>query len=318
MGARLPTNMSRTLWRIGLVAGMLGTATFVWYAAKTFDPGDLGRFASWRGILSVALAALCYSAMVPISALGWRILFQGFGVALRFRTLTEILAVAQFAKYLPGNVGVHIGRAGMVAGHGAGARPIVGSLLTEMVLAVAAALAVGAIGLIIAGGYATEIVRTHIGKPLTIAFMCLAAAALFAALLWRVPGPLSRWISRQSWPGKGAMIKAFSLYALNYVLIATGILLMSGLLLPGAKQNPPLVIAAFSLAWVAGFFAPGAPAGLGIREALMLLILRADYADSDALLIVIGTRLATVLGDIAAFLVGGLSMFASRQRPPSS
>jgi len=69
---------------------------------------------------------------------------------------------------------------------------------------------------------------------------------------------------------------------------------------------------------VAGFFAPGAPAGLGIRETLMLLILRTGYAEADALVIVVGARVATILGDVAAFLTGSLSLLLSRRAAASS
>jgi glycosyltransferase 2 family protein len=310
--------MKRILWRIGLIAGIAATVAFAWHAARVFEAHDLALFASGKGMAALLAAAACYSAMIPLSALGWQVLLRGFDVTLKFRTLVEILAIAQFAKYLPGNVGVHLGRAGMVATHGVGGRAIVGSLLTEMMLAVVAALGVGAFGLWLTRSGILDILRVHAGRSLTLAGVFLASAVLAWLVLWRIPGPARTWMTRQSWPGWRPMLRATFLYALNYALIALGILIMAHLLLPGTRHDFPLLLTAFPLAWVAGFFAPGAPAGLGIRETLMLLILRTGYAEADALVIVVGARVATILGDVAAFLTGSLSLLLSRRAAASS
>ena len=104
---------------------------------------------------------------------------------------------------------------------------------------------------------------------------------------------------------------------LNYVLIGIGLWGMACVLLPGQAHDLGLLIAAFALAWVAGFFAPGAPAGLGIREALMLLVLRAAYSPPDALLLVVGMRLATIFADVAIFLAGNAAVLHARRHAAS-
>src|SRR6185437_10148319 len=69
-----------------------------------------------------------------------------------------------------------------------------------------------------------------------------------------------------------------------------GLVLLAHFLLPGATQDDLLLIAAFSLAWVVGFVTPGAPGGLGVREALLLLMLAPAYSAASASILVIALR----------------------------
>jgi uncharacterized membrane protein YbhN (UPF0104 family) len=60
----------------------------------------------------------------------------------------------------------------------------------------------------------------------------------------------------------------------------------------------------FSLAWVAGYLTPGAPGGLGIREAMMVLLLPPVVGTGAAVGLGITLRIATTVGDATAFLIG--------------
>ena len=66
----------------------------------------------------------------------------------------------------------------------------------------------------------------------------------------------------------------------------------------------PGLVAGFALAGIVGFVTPGAPAGLGVREGVMLLLLGTQYPAAEAGAIVVGLRLATTLGDILLFPIG--------------
>ena len=60
---------------------------------------------------------------------------------------------------------------------------------------------------------------------------------------------------------------------------------------------------AFLFAWIIGFITPGAPGGIGIRESVMLLVSAQEYAQA-VMLFVLVTRLASILADVLAFLIG--------------
>ena len=60
----------------------------------------------------------------------------------------------------------------------------------------------------------------------------------------------------------------------------------------------------FAVAWVAGYLTPGAPGGLGVREAMMVLLLSPVVGSGAAVGLGITMRITTTLGDAVAFFVG--------------
>lgn len=307
--------MKNLLRPLGLVFGAIAAAAFVWYAARVLQTQDISRFASPQGFLAIALAGLCYATIIPTSAFAWGGLLRALGEPHPTRSLVEILAISQFAKYIPGNIGAHLGRAGMAAARGIGARAVVASLLMETVLAAAAALMVGAVGIALSDGGAEVLTRGTLGSTLTIVLWILLAV-LIAALSFRFAPPAfrERLGVHDAWP---EMLRAFATYIGNYVMIGIGMWLMAILLLPDRPHDLGLLAAGFAISWVAGFFAPGAPAGLGIREALMLLVLRTAYPAADALLLVVGMRLVTIIADVVVFLAGNALALSRRHRMAS-
>jgi uncharacterized membrane protein YbhN (UPF0104 family) len=55
---------------------------------------------------------------------------------------------------------------------------------------------------------------------------------------------------------------------------------------------------------VIGFVTPGAPAGLGVREAVLLLLLAHGMGAANASLLILTLRIATTLGDMLCFVIG--------------
>lgn len=67
-----------------------------------------------------------------------------------------------------------------------------------------------------------------------------------------------------------------------------------------------LLILAYPLSWVAGFLSPS-PNGMGVREGMLQLLLGAAYEAGPLLLIVLTTRIWTILGEVLA--VGGFQLY---------
>ena len=61
----------------------------------------------------------------------------------------------------------------------------------------------------------------------------------------------------------------------------------------------------FLLAWLIGFITPGAPGGIGVREASVLVTTSAIMGPGPALLFAAATRIVTLGGD-ALFALGAL------------
>lgn len=318
--------MSRASRKIGLLLGLAACIALVFYARNALEHQDLSRYASTDSLFAIALAAACYSTIIPISAWAWRLLLNDLGVEKSWRELCEIMAITQLAKYVPGNIGVHLGRAGMAMTRAMPAGAVVSSMLAEAMLAVAAALAVGLGGLLLSAAGTSVIQGDLRGALMTAIALAGVAFLLYVLLRHRLDSLAQRIAHLRGWRSPGrllprlpTMLKACGAYSANYLLIGVGVWGMAHLLLPGREQDIGLLCASFALAWVAGFFAPGAPAGLGVREALMIGILGFSYEQADALIVVIALRLATILGDTLCFLAGyALSLSSRRRIPPAA
>jgi len=304
--------MKRRYRVLGLAATLLVTALFVLYAARALRGQDLSVYETPRALSGIVLASLCWCATAPMMALAWRGMLNGLGVLRTTRELIAILGITQFAKYVPGNVAQYMGRVGMCLARGIPARAIAATTVLETLLLIAAAGVVG-VGTGIWSGIGLQMVRHHVSRLFLVAILVgLVASGLvvFRGLAPRLAKRFSpghaHLLEGDLFPPQRKMVHAFILYCGLYLAVGIGLVVLAHLLLPNYRHDDWLLIAAFSLAWVVGFVTPGAPAGLGIREGLLLLMLAPMYSAAPAGVLVIALRIATTLGDALLFGAGWL------------
>jgi hypothetical protein len=317
--------MKRWIRHFSLLLGVVATVAFVFYTVRTLRGQDLSQYVSASAIAGIGIAAVGYSLIVPLSALAWRRLLGDMGVSRCWSELSIIMSVTQLAKYIPGNVGQHIGRAALSAARGIPLQPYGISVISEAALAVLAATITGLVGCGLSG-MSSGILKGHEAMAVPVVLILTGALVLAAFLVRRtLPVLLHRLapnrdmdVAQDVMPHKEGLAYALGIYILNYLVFGTGITIMVLMLLPGQHAQWLLLTGCFALAWVIGFFAPGAPAGLGVREGVLLALLQFSYARPDALLIVIALRLATTAGDILCFLGGSAAFLLSGWRPHGS
>ncbi|PFH10714.1 hypothetical protein BCF11_3143 [Collimonas sp. PA-H2] len=316
--------MLKRIYRLlGLMIGLAAMIAFMGYAVKTLTIADITHYLTGPALAAILMAALLYATIIPVSAWAWKSMLADIGCPHSWHELSMIMGVTQMAKYLPGNVGQHIGRAAMSMTRGISIQPFLLTVFSETLLALLAALMIGTAGAFFSQAGLASFTSAH----QTIFIPVLAGLLIIVLLLYR---PLAPRLLRRFAPAYDSsslagllphsitLLKALVAYCLNYVTIGIGIFLIAMVLLPEAKHDFMLLLASFSLAWVAGFFTPGAPAGLGVREVIMLGMLSASYPGSSALLIIVAFRLATILGDSFCFLVAYAALIFSRRTAYSS
>lgn len=303
-------HVKRVTRACGLLAVPLVTALFVWYLIHSLRGQDLGVYATPRAAIGIVLAALCWSCTVPLLALAWRNMLCGLGIFRSRRELYAVLGLTQFAKYVPGHVAQYLGRAGMSMARGIPAPALAGTIVLETLLLVIAGIAVG-VGTGLMSSIGMQAVRRHAWQlVLVVAVVALAAAGLcvlrrLAPLLLQRFAPRYASALHGAWiPRQHTLARAFLLYCCMQLVLGLGLILLVQFMLPSAQNDYWLLIAAFSLAWVIGFVTPGAPGGLGVREALLMLMLVPMYGSAASGILVVASRIATTLGDAGNFGVG--------------
>lgn len=229
----------------------------------------------------LALFAATYGLSNVLLASAWHCLLRQLGVAVSRAWAMKAYAVSQLAKYLPGNIFHFAGRQalGMAAGLPAG--QLAKSALWEL-------------GLIAVGG---------------AVFGCLALSLLFPGMAHGL-GVLSFMASLalvMLGLRKAVGKQTVQAFARQIAFLALSGAIFVGLLAlictePSIGPRSWLTIAgAYVVAWLAGLVAIGAPAGVGVREMVLLLLLKGVVVEVDLLLAVVLGRLVTVTGDFLFF-----------------
>ncbi len=266
-----------------------------WDAVAALEPG--------RAAATAGQAALAYGVLCLALGTGWRRLLQAAsGRAVAWGTAHRMYARSQVAKYLPGNV-LHFGgrhALGVAAGFAHGALAQAALLEAASLLLASAAVA--------AGGAAFFVHLPGRVSAVRLAALLLGAAAAPFALnaVARRADRLRRWGWRPLDTGALArdVLPALAVHAAFFLgagLVLLGIVSRTA---PGAAGGIAVtgrVLAAFALAWILGYVTPGAPAGLGVREAVLTAALAPALGDAAALESALLLRVATVMGDAVYF-----------------
>lgn len=297
------------LWRIagGLLAvGLAGY--FLWFCQQNLDLSLLVDVLSQpRMALALTGATVCYMSIYPLAGWAWHHLLRRQGENHRTGKLILWLGITQLAKYIPGNIAQHAGRTFMALRNGMKPRTLLTTCLQEMLLALAASIVIGALALTLS--------TAHVQEPsLRLALQLMIVGSIAVCVLFCIELPEKainglpavvqhglRLIG--GLPGYRTTLRCLSAYACNYLLVGLGIWLIALALGLGQQINYPLATAAFALSWALGFLAPGAPAGLGAREGIMLLVLQ-GHADAESiLLLTLLSRAVSMAGDFLTFLL---------------
>jgi uncharacterized membrane protein YbhN (UPF0104 family) len=293
-------------WLVAALAiGYFANAAYRNFSAiPAFQP-DARNF----GMTAVAVAA--YGLSVPCAALGWRWLLAAAGREVSYASSLAILSLTQFAKYIPGNVANLLGRIEFArrwgVDVGAGSVSVTFEFLLVLGVGVALAAAVpftfegyGALPLspmsawtVLAGGAALLI-------PLSLLLAMTAAARRLSVFLQVLSRP--RNVVR--------LIAATLTYVGCY--FASGGSLLALAIGPASAAGADLfeLTLVFAMAFVGGYLTPGVPAGLGVREALLVAMLSPAYGEGPSLALALYFRVVATVGDA---LIAGGSLLVSRR-----
>jgi uncharacterized membrane protein YbhN (UPF0104 family) len=271
-----------------------------WHALSRLDWGV-------ATIAAVLGALACYLFTYALASRSWQLELRLVGIASSYVELARIVLRSQFAKYLPGNVGHHVGRVLLAGRAGLDIRRVIPSMIldTTIVLLAGAFAALPAMALVLR---VLEQRQMHIPNPTALAAvgalgLSLALLMLSLPLVRRklgalVPKDLLRWNAATAAQALLCQIASFALGATALYLL----LIVMGVPSSGSQHLWIQVAGIYSAAWLMGFLMPGAPAGLGVREFVLLLGLSPLFGEAQATAASLMLRLITTLGDGIAFM----------------
>lgn len=305
--------MRRVTHWLGFLAALGFIAYFVNFISKSFSWAGVAALGDERSVLAILGAGCIYVLVIPFSGWAWSRLLADMGEHWPWGKTSAVIGLTQIAKYVPGNVAQHVGRAALVLSRKMPADIFAGSVLLETLLTMGAAFLMGCLGWLMAKDSAWA--ESHVlGQTLGLALMVLGLAVPVCAVLFRFLRYLRghsawvrKWVSEGlRFPGVWGICQVLLAYALNFLVLGLALFLVCAALVPAMRMDYFFLTAAFAFAWLAGFLAPGLPAGLGAREGVLSIFLAGHMPEVDLLNVLLGMRLATVGGDILSFALGAV------------
>ena len=276
----MSVNLRRYLHGLGSFLA-LGGLVFVGFRLQGYSSDlDFERI-TIATVCCIAVLACIYGFANILHALAWRYILLHLGAPVPHRWSVKVYGISQLAKYLPGNVFQFAGRQSLGMADGIASGKLLKSTAWE-------------IGLLVCAGSSFAV----LGMP----FFWHALSPQMGLFLWAGTVVLACFGLRKFiGPPVSA---AFFLQAL-FLVVSAGTFVLLLFAIEGTNgfvlEFWPSLGGAYILAWLVGLLTPGAPAGVGVREAVLLFMLRGCLPESDLLLAIILARVVTVFGDLIFF-----------------
>lgn len=274
---------------------------FIAWAAR-----DLVR--SWHGGHVEIAWSLVAASLVPVAASGlvlafsWKLLLERMtGTKIAAAPAVALHAESQLARYVPGKVGLPVVRMAGAQGIGAPARAVGSSILIE-ILSFLAVGGVTGLGLLALFSHETTGVAARVGRVAPALLLAFALGTLLLVSVDRRRFPAA-WVSGLGLGGAGPLVPArLPLLHVVYWLGWAGhgvllVLAVGGDLAVGLAGSGLFVIAP-----IVGFLALAAPAGAGVREAVLSIGLAPALGAPQAVVVIVASRAVTLLADVLLWL----------------
>ena len=272
--------------------------------------------ARWNDVISVnwrlrpglfALACVLLAVSYALVACLWG-LALGRAAGTRVVVGVRIWFLSNLARYVPGNVWSYVGAVELARREGV-ARPT-----TLAVMALTQVLSVGVA--LLAGLPVLVAERARLGRPALLGAVVVLAAAGLAALFRRRLLALARrrlpgFDPAGLTPSAGTVVLLVVGYAVYWVVSGLAFAALAASLASLAAADVPLVVAAYAAAYAVGFLTLLTPAGLGVREAVLVVALAPVLPAGPALVVALVSRVWMMLAELVG---AGVAHLAARRR----
>jgi uncharacterized membrane protein YbhN (UPF0104 family) len=278
--------------------------------------------AGWNDVISLKwrLEPGLFVLATVVLALSYGLVAWLWGLALhraagtRVATGARIWFLANLARYVPGNVWSYVGAVELARREGVARRTTLSVMALTQLLSVGVALLAG-LPVLLAE-------RARLGRPALLGAVVVAAGAGLAALF---RGQLLD-LARRRFPGfdpadltpsAATVVLLVAGYAAYWAVTGLAFAALVASLYPLAASDVPLVVAAYAAAYAAGFLALLTPAGLGVREGVLVIALAPVLPAGPALVVALLSRVWMMLVELAGAAVAHLAARPREGDPPT-
>ena len=291
-----------------LIGTLITVVAFVFVIKKivTMDV-DWSMFTSGKPLGIIAGCVLVQTAIIFFMSTPWvqfvRILS---GKKIAMKDALPVYTKCNLMKYVPGNVFQYVGRNQLAADLHISHVDVACATVLEILCSLVAPLVWI---LLLMGKDMVGLIRTYEKNfllELGIAVLVLA----FFLLRWKFREPLRRYFEKyRKLLNRKILLRVvgvFLLYVLQYLFSAAMYAVPAFLMFDVPQAQMGLFLGTYLFSWVIGFITPGAPGGIGVREAVMVLTCSTFLDTNTIMLYAVTMRIISTFGDVLAFFLGWL------------
>lgn len=302
---RLLRKWRRPLMAFGLSLGLLLFARQVWIGFISVRQLGWGVFTK-PGFLILTLA--CTLLLYLTQMVAWAFTLRCLGAGLGIKSIFEGFQISLLPRYIPGSVWGYLGRSQWLDQyHGIGYSTSLTASLIEVSIQALTAFAVGIFCYGLTFGTAHRFLYVIIAfVAILLAWLAVPRAVIFfLRRMGRAPTTFTL--------APGAWLAVVLTHVMLWVAYGASLFWIIEALASRALVNWWQAMAASSLSWLVGFVIPIVPAGIGIREAMLTVLLTRQgmLSRPEANLTSVVLRFALITAELI-WLGAGLAIFARR------
>ncbi len=272
--------MKKWGYRLGNLLGILGVIFVVVRLQHYASEINFSQY-TWHVWLVLTFLIVLYGSANALLAISWWHLLNFFSVKTEKIWAIQTYGLSQVAKYVPGNIFQFASRQVLGMSAAVPAKILAKTIFWELGgLAFCGALF---------GVLLVPLFFSWIPSFAALVIFGMTLSFAYFILRYKVSRPLSTVFLNQ--------IAFLIVSGAIFVIILCSVTTSSF-----TWEDIPLVAGAFVLAWLAGLITPGAPAGLGIRELVLITLLNTFFQEAELLMAVLLGRAVTVFGDLLYYL----------------
>jgi hypothetical protein len=297
VASRPQTRRARRLLGVAVIVVVAGAAAYAIYRQRDAFSQALHDIGAGGLLLSLALGAVG----VGLTFLSWREVLLGLDVDLPTGTAARVFFTSQLGKYLPGSVWPVLMQMEAGRSRGASRRTMLAANLVTIVLGCV-------VGLLLA----CVLLPLSDARALSRYWWLLLALPFLLALLhprvmpWlfdRVAALLRRPAALRPLPVRDT-VRASLWFAASFTALGVHVAVLAWAVGGGGGSTLLLGIGGMALAVSAGVLFIPAPAGAGVRDVILILVLSAVLTGGQALAVVVASRVLLIAADV---LLAGLA-----------
>ncbi len=227
-----------------------------------------------------------------ILAFSWFLLIYKHNLNFKLKNAIAVISLSQLAKYIPGNIAHILGRV-LLASDWFKKTTILKSMIAESIILIFVA---SFFSFFWEGSY-SYIKSIYPISYSTYVFVFFTSVIILLYILKKM----------YCWSRVRIFIAISFMYFLSFLLYGTLNYLLFVHVFDIHTATLWQCTLTFAMAFLVGYILPGAPGGLGVREAVFILLLSNSLvSESITLQVVLMVRIITILGDLSLFIIAKL------------